>query len=124
MANASTKTPEDFVIATGSKYSVRDFVNAAAKELDIQVTWKGEGKDEKGYDLSGKIIVAVDSRYYRPTEVETLLGDASKAMKKLGWSPKIDFNSLVSEMVREDLSSAQRDELTKKHGYKTPDFNE
>ena len=118
------KTPEDFVIATGFQYSVRDFVNAAAKELDIQVTWKGKGKDEKGYDSSGKIIVSVDPRYYRPTEVETLLGDASKAMKKLGWSPKINFNSLVSEMVREDLSSAQRDELTKKHGYKTPDYNE
>ena len=118
------KTPEDFVIATGSQYSVRDFVNAAAKELDIKITWKGNGKDEKGYDSSGKIIVAVDSRYYRPTEVETLLGDASKAMKKLGWKPKINFNSLVSEMVQEDLSAAQRDELTKKHGYRTPDYNE
>ena len=118
------KTPEDYVIATGSQYSVRDFVNAAAKELDIKMTWKGEGKDEKGYDPSGKIIVAVDPRYFRPTEVETLLGDASKAMKKLGWTPKISFNSLVSEMVREDLSAAQRDELTKKHGYKTPNYNE
>ena len=118
------KTPEDFVIATGSQYSVRDFVNAAAKELDIKITWKGKGKDEKGYDSSEKIIVAVDSRYYRPTEVETLLGDASKAMKKLGWKPKINFDSLVSEMVQEDLSAAQRDELTKKHGYKTPDYNE
>lgn len=116
--------PEDFVIATGSQHSVRDFVNAAAKELGIKIIWKGKGKDEKGYDSFGKIIVAVDSRYFRPTEVETLLGDSSKAMKKLGWQPKINFKSLVSEMVQEDLSAAQRDELTKKHGYRTPDFNE
>ena len=118
------KTPEDFVIATGSQYSVRDFVNAASKELDIKITWKGKGKDEKGYDESGKIIIAVDPRYYRPTEVETLLGDASKAKEKLGWAPKINFNSLVSEMVKADLKSAERDELTKKHGYKTPNYNE
>ena len=124
MANASTKNSRRFCYCNWTQYSVRDFVNAAAKELDIKITWKGKGKDEKGYDSSGKIIVAVDSRYYRPTEVETLLGDASKAMKKLGWTPKINFNSLVSEMVREDLSAAQRDELTKKHGYKTPDYNE
>jgi len=78
----------------------------------------------KGYDSSRKIIIAVDPRYYRPTEVETLLCDASKARKKLGWTPKIDFNALVSEMVREDLSLAQRDELTKKHGYKTLNYNE
>ena len=116
--------PEDFVIATGSQYSVRDFVNAAATELGIKITWKGKGRDEKGYDSFGKIIVAVDSRYYRPTEVETLLGDASKAKKKLGWQPKINFKSLVSEMVQEDLSAAQRDELTKKHGYRTPDYKE
>ena len=118
------KTPEDFVIATGSQYSVRDFVNAASKELDIKITWKGKGKDEKGYDESGKIIISVDPRYYRPTEVETLLGDASKAKDKLGWAPKINFNSLVSEMVRDDLNIAERDELTKKHGYKTPNYNE
>jgi GDPmannose 4,6-dehydratase len=116
--------PEDFVIATGVQYSVRDFVNAAAKELGMQIRWEGQGVDEKGYDASGKCIVAVDPRYFRPTEVETLLGDPSKAKQKLGWTPKISFNELVSEMVREDLKAAERDELVKKHGYKTLDHNE
>jgi len=109
--------PEDFVIATGVQYSVRDFVNAAAKELGMSITWKGEGVDEKGYDALGKCIVSVDPRYFRPTEVETLLGDPSKAQTKLGWTPKISFDELVAEMVREDLKSAERDELVKKHGY-------
>jgi GDPmannose 4,6-dehydratase len=108
---------EDFVIATGVQYSVRDFVNAAAEELGINVRWVGEGMDEKGYDASGKCIVAVDSRYFRPTEVETLLGDATKAKEKLGWTPKITFKELVTEMVREDLKAAERDELIKRHGY-------
>lgn len=85
----------------------------------MSITWKGEGVDEKGYDASGKCIVAVDPRYFRPTEVETLLGDASKAKQKLGWTPKISFDELVSEMVREDLKGAERDELVKKHGYAT-----
>ena len=116
--------PEDFVIATGVQYSVRDFVNAAAKELGMQIRWKGQGIDEKGYDASGKCIVAVDPRYFRPTEVETLLGDPSKAKVKLGWTPKISFGELVSEMVQEDLKSAKRDELVKKHGYKTKDYRE
>ena len=111
------ETPEDFVIATGVQYSVREFVNAAAKELGISITWKGLGVDEKGYDSSGKCIVAVDPRYFRPTEVETLLGDASKAKNKLGWTPKISFDELVAEMVREDLKGAERDELIKNHGY-------
>jgi GDPmannose 4,6-dehydratase len=123
--------PEDFVIATGVQYSVRDFVNAAAKELGMQIRWEGEGVEEKGYLPSPaggrgaggeglgneKCIVAVDPRYFRPTEVETLLGDASKARIKLGWTPKISFDELVSEMVREDLKSAERDELVKRHGY-------
>jgi GDPmannose 4,6-dehydratase len=109
--------PEDFVIATGVQYSVRDFVNAAARELGMNITWRGEGVEEKGYNASGKCIVAVDPRYFRPTEVETLLGDASKAKNKLGWTPKISFDELVSEMVREDLKSAERDELVKKNGY-------
>ena len=108
---------EDFVIATGVQYSVRDFVNAAAEELGINVRWVGEGMDEKGFDASGKCIVAVDSRYFRPTEVETLLGDATKAKEKLGWTPKITFRELVTEMVREDLKAAERDELIKRHGY-------
>lgn len=123
--------PEDFVIATGVQYSVRDFVNAAAKELGMNINWRGEGVEEKGFlsspaggggaggEGSGneKCIVAVDPRYFRPTEVETLLGDASKARIKLGWTPKISFDELVSEMVREDLKSAERDELVKRHGY-------
>lgn len=109
--------PEDFVIATGVQYSVRDFVNAAAKELDMTISWKGKNLEEKGYDASGKCIVAVDPRYFRPTEVETLLGDSSKAKNKLGWTPKISFDQLVTEMVREDLKSAERDELVRKYGY-------
>jgi GDPmannose 4,6-dehydratase len=117
--------PEDFVIATGVQYSVRDFVNAAAMELGIQVRWAGAGVDEKGYDAdSGKCIVQVDSRYFRPTEVETLLGDPTKAHEKLNWKPKIRFHELVSEMVREDLKSAQRDELVKKHGFAAFDYHE
>ncbi|MDP1633553.1 MAG: GDP-mannose 4,6-dehydratase, partial [Gallionellaceae bacterium] len=115
---------EDFVIATGVQYSVRDFVDAAANELGIKVRWEGVGVDEKGYGANGKCIVAVDPRYFRPTEVETLLGDASKARKKLGWTPRITFGELVAEMVREDLKSAERDELVKKHGYKAMDYHE
>ncbi len=114
---------EDFVIATGVQYSVRDFVNAAAKELDIQITWSGTGVDEKGY-WQDQCIVQVDSRYFRPTEVETLLGDPSKAKEKLGWTPKITFDELVAEMVREDYKSAERDELVKKHGYQAMDYHE
>lgn len=110
--------PEDFVIATGEQYSVRDFVNAAAAELGRSIRWEGSGVDEKGYDAeTGKCIVAVDPRYFRPTEVETLLGDASKAKVRLGWTPKVGFKELVAEMVREDLMSAERDELVKRHGY-------
>ena len=116
--------PKDFVIATGVQYSVRDFVNAAASELGMKISWKGEGVNEKGYDDKGKCIVAVDARYFRPTEVETLLGDPSKAKEILGWVPKITFSELVAEMVREDLKTAERDELVKHHGYKTLDYNE
>ncbi|HQT33623.1 MAG: GDP-mannose 4,6-dehydratase [Thiobacillus sp.] len=116
--------PEDFVIATGVQYSVRDFVNAAAKELGMAIRWEGQGVDERGFDVHGKCIVAVDPRYFRPTEVETLLGDPSKAKDKLGWTPKITFDELVAEMVREDLKAAERDELVKKHGYKAMDYHE
>jgi len=118
------KEPEDFVIATGVQYSVRDFVNAASKELGIQITWKGKGVEETGTDLNGKVIVRVDPRYFRPTEVDTLLGDPSKAKEKLGWTPKVTFDELVSEMVREDLKIAERDELVKKHGYAAFDYHE
>lgn len=111
--------PEDFVIATGEQYSVRDFIDAASAELDMLIRWEGEGVDEKGYDSDGKCIVAVDSRYFRPAEVETLLGDPTKAMTKLGWSPKITFNELVTEMVQGDLSAAQRDQLINAQGFKT-----
>jgi GDPmannose 4,6-dehydratase len=116
--------PDDFVIATGVQYSVRQFVEIAAKELGIAIKWKGKGVEEKGYDADGKCIVQVDTRYFRPTEVETLLGDPSKAKQKLGWTPKITFHELVSEMVREDLKSAERDELVKKHGFTAYDYNE
>ncbi len=118
------ETPQDFVIATGQQYSVRDFVNAAAEELGIHLRWEGNGVDEKGYDDKGRCIVAVDPRYFRPTEVETLLGDASKARKELGWAPRIGFSELVAEMVREDLKSAERDDLVKRHGYQTMAFVE
>lgn len=116
--------PEDFVIATGVQYSVRDFVNAAAVELGIKIRWEGKGVDEKGYAVNGKCNVAVDPRYFRPTELETLLGDPSKAKTKLGWTPKVTFSELVAEMVREDLKSAERDELIKHHGYNTFNYHE
>jgi GDPmannose 4,6-dehydratase len=115
--------PEDFVIATGVQYSVRDFVNIAAKKLDIDIVWQDKDVDEKGF-WNGQCVVQVDPRYFRPTEVETLLGDPTKAREKLGWIPKIGFESLVTEMVSEDFKSAQRDELVKKHGYSTMDFHE
>ena len=116
--------PEDFVIATGVQYSVRQFVDAAAKELGMAVRWEGKGVDEKGFDSAGRCVVAVDPRYFRPTEVETLLGDASKAKAKLGLVPKISFKELVSEMVREDLKASERDELVKRHGYTAFDHHE
>ena len=116
--------PEDYVIATGEQRSVRDFVNAAADELGIKLRWEGKGKDEKGFDAGGRCIVAVDSRYFRPTEVDSLLGDATKAKTKLGWNPKVRFKELVQELVREDLTAAKRDELVKRHGFNTYDRHE
>jgi GDPmannose 4,6-dehydratase len=116
--------PEDFVRATGVQYSVRDFVNAAADEIQISISWEGSGVDEKGYDSNGNVIVAVDQRYFRPAEVETLLGDASKAKIKLGWEPRITFEELVKQMVREDLRAAERDELIRRHGYTAMDYKE
>lgn len=112
-------TPEDFVIATGKQYSVREFVSIAAREVGITIRWDGSDLNEKGYDAaSGKCLVEVDPRYFRPAEVETLLGDPTKAKTKLGWEPKTSFAELVSEMMREDYALAQRDELVKKHGFK------
>ncbi len=116
--------PEDFVIATGEQYSVREFVDTAAKELDISIRWEGKGVDEKGYNSEGRCIVAVDPNYFRPTEVETLLGDPTKAKEKLGWIPKTTFKQLVAEMVREDFKFAERDELVKRHGYEAYDYHE
>ncbi len=117
--------PEDYVIATGQQHSVREFLEIAAKRAGIAVRWQGTGVDEKGYDArSGKCIVEVDPRYFRPAEVETLLGDASKARRNLGWSPATSFDDLVTEMMEEDLKSAQRDELVKKHGFKHFNYHE
>ncbi|MGH8505029.1 MAG: GDP-mannose 4,6-dehydratase [Stenotrophobium sp.] len=124
--------PEDFVIATGVQYSVRDFVDAAAAEIGMTLSWSGEGVNEQGrVDKPGKsvlkpgqVIVSVDPRYFRPTEVETLLGDASKAHRKLGWKPQTSFADLVAEMMREDVKLAQRDQLVKNSGFKAFDFNE
>jgi len=104
-------SPEDLVIATGEHRSVRDFVDAAAQQLGMDIRWVGEGVEERGFDAAGKCVVAVDPRYFRPTEVETLLGDASKARETLGWAPRTTFEELVSEMVREDLKDAQNEKL-------------
>jgi len=117
--------PDDYVIATGVQYSVRQFVESTARELGIHLRWEGAGIDEKGYDTaSGRCVVAVDPRYFRPTEVETLLGDPTKAREKLGWVPKISFDELVREMVREDLIAAERDALCKREGFKAFDYHE
>jgi GDPmannose 4,6-dehydratase len=116
--------PRDYVIATGEQHSVREFVELAASFLDIRISWKDTGAEQKGYDQDGTLIVAIDPRYYRPTEVETLLGDASKARRELGWQPRIGFTDLVKEMVEEDLKAAERDALVKKHGYSVFNFHE
>ena len=121
--------PEDFVIATGVQYSVRDFVDAAATELGMPIRWEGEGVDEKGYNAEGRCVAVVeptgvDPCYFSPAEVETLVVntlwcDPSKAKAKLGWTPKTSFAELVAEMVREDLKGAQKDELVKSYGFAT-----
>jgi GDPmannose 4,6-dehydratase len=117
--------PDDYVIATGEQHSVREFVESSFHEVGIDVGWKGEGTDEKGFNNNtGKVIVEIDKRYFRPTEVETLLGDPSKAKNKLGWSPRVGFKELVSEMVREDLKEAERDQLCKREGFKTFKYHE
>jgi GDPmannose 4,6-dehydratase len=117
--------PDDFCIATGIQYSVRDFVSFAWGYLDKKIFWKGEGIEEKGYDYeTGELIVVVDPRYFRPTEVETLLGDSTKAKEKLGWEPKITFEEMVCEMMENDINIAKRDTLVKKHGFKAPDYRE
>jgi GDPmannose 4,6-dehydratase len=116
--------PGDYVVATGQQHSVREFVVAVAAELGMTIDWRGEGLQERGYGPSGKCIVAVDPRYFRPAEVDTLLGDASKARSSLGWEPKVSFSELVREMAAEDLKAAQRDALVTRHGYRADTFNE
>jgi len=118
-------TPEDFVIATGVQHSVREFVEIAAAELGMKMEWQGEGLDEVGVEVnSGKTIVRVDSRYFRPTEVETLLGDPTNAKEKLGWVPEITFAQLVKEMVVEDMKIAERDQFIWEKGYKAYNYFE
>lgn len=118
-------TPEDFVIATGETHEVREFVELAFKEAGIQVSWQGDGVEEKGIDqATGKVLVEVDPRYFRPTEVELLLGDASKAQKKLGWKPKTTLRELCLMMVQEDLIAAKRDLLCEKNGFDIHQYNE
>jgi GDPmannose 4,6-dehydratase len=125
--------PDDYVIATGQQHSVRDFVELAAKELDMVIEWEGQGVDECGRiakssgtdgPTNGNVIVRIDPRYFRPTEVETLLGDPTKAKKELGWEPRIEFDALVKEMVVEDLEIAKRDALVAKEGYRVFDHHE
>ena len=117
--------PDDYVIATGVQHSVREFVLAAAKELGIPMRFEGTGVDEKGFHAeTGKCLVAVDPRYFRPTEVETLLGDPRKAKEKLGWTPRIGFQELVAEMIQADLRDAERDNLCRVEGFRTFNFHE
>ena len=117
--------PDDYCISTGVQYSVRDFVDAAFKEVGMSVRWDGTGIDEKGYDAkSGALLVEVDPRYFRPTEVETLLGDSTKAKEQLGWVPEITLDDMVAEMVRGDLRIAERDELCRREGFETFDYHE
>ncbi len=117
------EVPEDYVIASGTQFSVRDFVFQAGKVIDMNIEWSGEGLDEVGY-WGNRVIIKVDPRYFRATEVETLLGDASKAKEKLGWQPKISFSKLVEEMMHSDLKIAEKNELINKHGYKVKNYFE
>lgn len=116
--------PDDYVIASGHQHSVREFVEAVAREIQIDLTWHGHGLDEQGVDSNGNVIVAVDPRYFRPAEVDTLLGNASKAKRELGWKPQIGFDDLVREMAQADLHDARRDALITRHGYRADEFNE
>jgi GDPmannose 4,6-dehydratase len=113
--------PQDFVIATGQQHSVREFVERAGACVDMDIVWRGSGTDEVGFDSrSQKVVVRVDPRYFRPAEVDTLLGDASKAHSMLGWRPEVTFAQLLSEMVSEDLDHARRDAMVRQHGYRVP----
>jgi GDPmannose 4,6-dehydratase len=111
--------PEDYVVATGQQHSVRDLIEVAAEKLDIRIRWEGKGLEEKGLDAAtGKQIVAIDPRYFRPAEVDTLLGDPSKARRKLGWEPRISFEELVTEMITADLKEAEKDTMVQQKGYR------
>jgi len=117
--------PDDYVIATGEQHSVRDFVDIAASEIGIAIKWEGQGVNEKGINAAnGKTIVSVDPNYFRPTEVDTLLGDSSKGKDKLGWEPKVNFEDLVKEMVHADLEDAKKDELCQRAGFQVYNHNE
>jgi len=116
--------PEDFVIATGEHHTIRDFVELAAAELGISLYWRGAGIDEKGFNRDGDCIVALDPRYLRPAEVDTLLGDATKARVKLGWNPRVTFRELVREMAAADLALAERERLIKDSGYRILEYHE
>ncbi len=119
------EVPKDYVIATGRQHSVKDFVSIAAEELGFDMRWEGKGTEEKGYDQkTGKCIVAVDPRYFRPTEVESLLGDATLAREELGWEPKISFEEMVMEMVAQDLREAERDVLCSREGFEVKNYFE
>jgi len=118
------EVPEDFVIATGEQYSVKEFIDACARELGMPLQWQGEGLDEVAIGPDGNCVVGIDPRYFRPTEVETLLGDATKAREKLGWQPSTTFAELVSEMVQSDLRDAQRDALVTRHGFDAGSYHE
>jgi len=119
------KEPEDFVIATGEQHSVREFVELVAARLGMRMRWRGKGAEEQGMDAkSGRVVVRIDPRYFRPTEVDTLLGDPSKARRKLGWKPEKSFADLVDEMVSEDLDIARRDAVIADHGFRTYHYYE
>jgi GDPmannose 4,6-dehydratase len=118
------ETPEDFVIATGIQHSVREFVTQAAAAIGIELSWQGHGIDEKGVDQKGQTVVAVDPMYFRPSEVDALLGDPTYAHKRLGWKPTVNFEELVKEMIEGDLSLAKRDQLVKKHGFEAYEYHE
>ena len=133
MADVATGETRDYVIATGVQYSVREFIECAVAELGIKISWEGSGLDEVGRvsettdkdgPQPGEVIVRIDPRYFRPTEVESLWGDPSKAKKQLGWEPKISFAELVEEMVREDLAIAKRDAIVAREGFKTYRYHE
>jgi GDPmannose 4,6-dehydratase len=116
--------PEDFVIATGQQYTVRDFVDAGAEEIGIKISWRGHAENEKAFDQNGRCVIAVDQRYFRPAEVETLVGDATRARIKLGWRPKVTFREIVAEMAAADLQAAERDQMVLQNGHRIYDLHD